>query len=364
MKRLFIFKAVRTGEELILPVTPSGYELEAGRKVEPLDMQETGTLNLPGLKTLLDKGIQCMFPAQAYPFINAGTVLDPWYYVKKFKAFSEAAEVLRFVVSDTDVNEPVLVESITYGEQDGTGDVYATIQLKGYRDVTAPQVERTADDASKNAPRAATETQEESQQTYVVVKGDSLWSICKKFYGDGSLAYRLAAANNIANPNLIYPGQVLTIPAFTTLRQTQPAPASASPREKAQNQAEEAKAQEDAGTPAAKPGEKKVENVPVYVIYTGEKNGMIRIQTRDRAGKSLGSKVFTATGYMIVPKGTAIAADWWGDKGVYAEKVVATYAGSAHTATSMGYINFTANAACYLSVTWSPNNSGNFGGRR
>ena len=47
---------------------------------------------------------------------------------------------------------------------------------------------------------------------YTVVKGDSLWAICKRTYGDGSLAYKLATANGIKNPNLIYPGQVLIIP--------------------------------------------------------------------------------------------------------------------------------------------------------
>lgn len=354
MRRLFIFKVVRTGEELVLPVTPAGYELEAGRRVEPLDMQETGSLNLPGLKTLLDKGIQCMFPAQAYPFLNAGAQTDPWYYVDKFKAFAQDAEVLRFVVSGTGVNEPVLVESVTYGEQDGTGDVYATIQIKGYRDVTAPEVERTAvDDPSQNAPRAAAETQEEPQQTYTVVKGDSLWSICKRFYGDGSLAYRLAAYNDIANPDVIHPGQVLRIPPLAEIRNTAPAAASKSPREKAEEQA-----QTDTGAAPPTPDEKKVENVPVYVTYAGPKNGTIRLHIRDSAGKSQGAKFFTSNGYTVVPKGTAIKADWWGDKGVYAEKAVATYGGVAHTATALGYINFTANGVCTLAVTWKAGSSG------
>ena len=45
-----------------------------------------------------------------------------------------------------------------------------------------------------------------------MVRGDSLWAICKRVYGDSSLAYKLATANGIKNPNLIYPGQVLTLP--------------------------------------------------------------------------------------------------------------------------------------------------------
>ena len=60
-----------------------------------------------------------------------------------------------------------------------------------------------------------------------MVKGDTLWGIARQFYGDGSAYKRIAAANSaiIKNPNLIYPGQVLTIPALEEL----PAAGSDSP---------------------------------------------------------------------------------------------------------------------------------------
>ncbi|MDL2225687.1 LysM peptidoglycan-binding domain-containing protein [Eubacteriales bacterium OttesenSCG-928-M02] len=44
---------------------------------------------------------------------------------------------------------------------------------------------------------------------YTVVKGDTLWDIAQQY---GTTVNALVAANGIANPNLIYPGQVLTIP--------------------------------------------------------------------------------------------------------------------------------------------------------
>jgi nucleoid-associated protein YgaU len=53
-------------------------------------------------------------------------------------------------------------------------------------------------------------------QTYTVVKGDCLWNISKKFYGSGAKYTVIYNANKSvigSNPNLIYPGQVLTIPA-------------------------------------------------------------------------------------------------------------------------------------------------------
>lgn len=51
---------------------------------------------------------------------------------------------------------------------------------------------------------------DESQ--YVVEKGDHLWGIAVRAYGDGFQWTRLAQANEITNPDIINPGDVLTIP--------------------------------------------------------------------------------------------------------------------------------------------------------
>lgn len=49
-------------------------------------------------------------------------------------------------------------------------------------------------------------------RTYTVVSGDTLFAIAQRFYGDGNKYPQIAAASNISNPDLIHPGQVLTIP--------------------------------------------------------------------------------------------------------------------------------------------------------
>ncbi|WP_436666921.1 LysM peptidoglycan-binding domain-containing protein [Latilactobacillus sakei] len=46
---------------------------------------------------------------------------------------------------------------------------------------------------------------------YTVVSGDTLSSISQKFAGNGSLIEKIANANKIANKNLIYVGETLTI---------------------------------------------------------------------------------------------------------------------------------------------------------
>ena len=50
--------------------------------------------------------------------------------------------------------------------------------------------------------------------TYTVRPGDTLWAIARRF---GTTVQDLVRANNIADPNLIYPGQVLTIPGHDSM---------------------------------------------------------------------------------------------------------------------------------------------------
>ncbi|MFD7847490.1 LysM peptidoglycan-binding domain-containing protein [Nocardia sp. NPDC059764] len=49
-------------------------------------------------------------------------------------------------------------------------------------------------------------------QTYTVEPGDTLWAIAERFYGDGNRYQEIANASGVDNPDLIQPGQVLTIP--------------------------------------------------------------------------------------------------------------------------------------------------------
>ncbi len=48
--------------------------------------------------------------------------------------------------------------------------------------------------------------------SYTVLKGDNLWSIAVRAYGDGFKWVEVAKVNNLTNPNLIHAGNVLSIP--------------------------------------------------------------------------------------------------------------------------------------------------------
>ena len=67
--------------------------------------------------------------------------------------------------------------------------------------------------------KAKTATSDEVMQansikgtSYTVASGDYLWDIALRAYGDGFKWVEIAKANNLANPNLVHPGNVLKLP--------------------------------------------------------------------------------------------------------------------------------------------------------
>ena len=120
-----------------------------------------------------------------------------------------------------DTNITVSVEDYNIVEDVKTNglDVAVDVNLKQWRDygTKTATVEQPAEPSQP--PTVTVEQEREAStaptaKTYTVQKGDSLWAIAAKYYGKGSDYTKIAGANTdkISNPNLIYPGQVLTLP--------------------------------------------------------------------------------------------------------------------------------------------------------
>jgi len=59
---------------------------------------------------------------------------------------------------------------------------------------------------------AKTERVLKQDTNYTIQTGDYLWKIASEFYGDGYGWVRIAKANNLTDPNIIYSGNTLFIP--------------------------------------------------------------------------------------------------------------------------------------------------------
>jgi nucleoid-associated protein YgaU len=98
-------------------------------------------------------------------------------------------------------------------------------QFFGRRKKPRPDFSNVQSGGSSHAPAAASAQPSNTTQpgptmgkaggrVHVVVSGDSLSKIAEREYGDANLWPRIFEANRdlVKNPDLIYPGQKLTIP--------------------------------------------------------------------------------------------------------------------------------------------------------
>lgn len=225
MLRTMSFLEETTGKEVVLPVTPQEYFWKHPSRSETVRLDQAGEISLPagrkaGSCTL--KGV--LLPAQLYPFCTPGARADPYGYLYDLQVWCDRGSKVRWIVSGTSVNVAVLLESVDQGERDGTNDLYVDITMREWRRAEAPTLALSGGEAGSEREGSPTG----QNQSYTVQKGDCLWNIARKFYGDGKLYTRLAAANpEIKNPNLVYPGQTLVIPAADTLPAAGALPASA-----------------------------------------------------------------------------------------------------------------------------------------
>lgn len=204
-----IFRNIKENSELLMPVTPPSFYVEEGRQIEGIDMSDIGQVHLPGLRKLFNERMEFLLPSSARNYTAGGWTGEPYAVVDRLTEWSNSGDVLRFIVTDTPVNYPVLLGPVRHGQKDGTGDVYVTLELRRYRELAEESTEINQDTGNKGRT-AHQEKKEES--SYTVEKGDTLWGICRRTYGDGSLAWKLAEANGIKNANLIFPGQALKLP--------------------------------------------------------------------------------------------------------------------------------------------------------
>lgn len=214
MLRKIYFKDETNKIELLLPITPTSFEMTHGLKVETINIHTLGDVNVAGYTTLANISIEGIFPAQKYSFSFEPTVdiTTNYDYVEYFKKWIANKQVLRFIVTDTNINIKVIIEEIKDGEKDGTNDIYYTLSIREYRQVQSTKMQSNKTNASRSASTQTTTS------SYVVKKGDTLSTVCRKFYGDSSLYTKLAKYNGIKNPSLISIGKTLKLPSITVLK--------------------------------------------------------------------------------------------------------------------------------------------------
>lgn len=199
-------------EELCLPVPPPSFEITQGNINQTVTTAQTaGEINLLGKGNgkLAEITLSSFFPARDYSFCQYTGFPNPYQCVEMIERWRKSGQPIRFIITDTDINLPMGIESFVYGERGGTRDVYFTLQLKEYRFLQVPT--QQLNKPEYKPPETQRPITKQVPNSYTVKSGDTLWAIAKQLTGNGANYKQIAAKNNIKNPNLIYPGQKLVI---------------------------------------------------------------------------------------------------------------------------------------------------------
>lgn len=204
-------------EKIQLPVLPESFQVKNGSNNDKVNVVGLGEIVIMQSRPALQISFSSFFPATKFPGLQVSSITKPLTLVEKINNWKASKKPIHFIVTSCGIDLYAAIEDFTYSEVGGDPGTYQySLDLKEYREIKVRQVKV---DIPK---KTATVKQEEPRvdntvqpKTYTVVRGDCLWNIAKRFYGNGAEYTKIYNANKGViggNPNLIYAGQVLTIP--------------------------------------------------------------------------------------------------------------------------------------------------------
>ncbi|HBE8904522.1 TPA: LysM peptidoglycan-binding domain-containing protein [Clostridioides difficile] len=217
-----------------LPITPGKLEVKVTNKNKTVDLINVGEVNILKTPGLSEISFEAEFTHNKLPFYR-GTFKDVQFFLSKLELLKTDCKPFQFIVSRQlgnkvlfNTNIKVSLEEYTILEDAENGsDTKVSIKLKQYRDystkklVLAPPKNETGRPNVKIEPKRVDSVNAPNSKTYTVKAGDSLWSICQKQLGNGSLYKKVYELNknmmDKANKGkkvpkyTIYKGQVLKL---------------------------------------------------------------------------------------------------------------------------------------------------------
>ncbi|MBG0257494.1 LysM peptidoglycan-binding domain-containing protein [Clostridioides difficile] len=218
-----------------LPIAPGKLEVKVTNKNKTIDLINVGEVNILKKEGLSEINFEAEFTHNKLPFYR-GQFRDVQFFLSKLELLKTDCKPFQFIVSRElgnkvlfNTNIKVSLEEYVISEDaDNGSDVKVAIKLKQYRDYSTkklvPATPKSNDTGRPNVkiePKRVDSINAPSGKTYTVKAGDSLWSICQKQLGNGSLYKKVYELNKTmmdkANKGkkvpkyTIYKGQVLKL---------------------------------------------------------------------------------------------------------------------------------------------------------
>lgn len=214
----------------LLPVPPEKITTKVNGNNKTVTLINDGEINILKKAGLTDIDFTVEIPQSKYPYaVYKDGFKEAGYFFDIFENLKNSLKPFQFIVCrrmpsgrkllSTNIKVSLEDYKITESAKNGF-DFEVQFKLKQYRDYGTKQINVQL---ASGKPRASVEPKREtnnspapsSAQSYTVKSGDCLCAIARRFYGDDKRYIDIYNANKSiigGNPNLIMPGQKLTIP--------------------------------------------------------------------------------------------------------------------------------------------------------
>lgn len=206
-------------DKLQLPVNPETVSVKCASDNITYNVDSLGEIILPSkARKAVTVSFSSILPVSRFRSYALKYIKSPSWIVEKIRKWMESGLPVKLVITQCKIDMYCTIVSFDYSESGGDVGTYNySIVLKEYRSVQVNKVtvNKTTKKAAVKKQSAARVNNKSAPKTYTVKKGDCLWNIAKKYYGDGSKYTKIYNANKKvigSNHNLIYAGQILTIP--------------------------------------------------------------------------------------------------------------------------------------------------------
>ena len=215
-------------DKIRFPVVPSAIGVNRSNNIDTQSVLKLGEMPIFNGTSLKTIELTSFFPNQEYSFCDYTGFMKPYQFSEKIQKWMYEGKPLRIIVTDSPTNMQCLIQQFDTVEQDGTRDLYFTLNLLEYRPIEVPNLSNnnassnstsnsTNNSQNTSRPSEANTNSNNQQKNHKVVKGDSLWDIAQKYYGNGSLYPKIKEANKTKYPslsknNVIYSNWELIIP--------------------------------------------------------------------------------------------------------------------------------------------------------
>ena len=195
-------------DKIRFPVVPPSIGVNRSNNIDTqsvIKLGEVPIFNGTSLKTI---EFTSFFPNQEYSFCDYTGFMKPYEFSDKIQKWMYEGKPLRVIVTDSPTNMQCLIQQFDTVEQDGTRDLYFTLNLLEYRPIEVPNLSNSNTNSNPNntqntsRPNKVSTNSNNQQKTHKVVKGDTLYDIAKKYYGNGNLYTKIKEANKNKYPSL------------------------------------------------------------------------------------------------------------------------------------------------------------------